>query len=134
MTDASNRTIFISRAGADKDLAVRIAAILEGTGYKTVLQDKDFGHTSFMAKMHDALASDARVAALLSHEYEKSDYCAAEWQAAIAGDPLNRKERLIVFRVSDCTPGGLLSPIPYVDLVHIAHKADLLKEVSLVCS
>lgn len=116
MSDA-DRTIFISRAGADKALAIRIAAALKGAGYRTVLQDEDFGHTSFMAMMHDTLASGARVAALLSQDYLASVNCGAEWQAALTGDPQNVQQRLIVFRVRDCAPTGLLKPIPYVNLV-----------------
>lgn len=116
MIDASQRTIFISRAGAQKDIAIRVAAILRNAGYTTVLQDEDFGHTSFMAKMHDTLASGARVAALLSHDYLDSKNCSAEWQAALTGDPQNKEQRLVVFRVTDCAPTGLLKPIPYVNI------------------
>jgi tetratricopeptide (TPR) repeat protein len=117
MTNPSDNTIFISRTDADKAVAVRIAGILRGAGYKTVIQDEDFGHTSFMAMMHDTLASGARVAAILSDDYLKKPNCNAEWQAALTGDPQNKQQRLIVFRVAECNPTGLLKPIPYVNLL-----------------
>src|ERR1051326_2454813 len=117
MANPSTDTIFISRTDADKAVAVQIAGILRGAGYKTVIQDEDFGHSSFMSMMHDTLASGARVAAILSEGYLKSANCEAEWQAALTGDPQNKKQRLIVFRVAECSPPGLLKPIPYVNLV-----------------
>jgi len=116
MAKSAQDTIFISRAGADKDIAVVIAAILRGAGYKTILQDENFGRTSFMESMDAALRSGARVIAMLSREYLSSTYCNAEWQAALAGDPQNIQQRLIVFRIADCQPAGLLKPIPHVDL------------------
>ena len=45
--------------------------------------------------------------ALLSPEYLSSEHCQAEWQNAIAGDPLNTKSRLILLRVAECEPAGL---------------------------
>ncbi len=70
-----------------------------------------------MESMDSALRSGARVLALLSPDYLSSDYCAAEWQAALADDPQNKKQRLIVFKVTDCKPAGLLRPIPFIDLI-----------------
>lgn len=81
---------FISRAGADSAIAQAIAGILEAAGKVTIIQDWDFKNKSFMDQMHQALTSGARTIALLSHDYLKSDHCAAEWQATIADDPLNR--------------------------------------------
>ena len=113
------KTVFISRAGTDSELAVRIAGILRGAGYRTILQDENFLHTSFMEQMDAALRSGARVVALLSRAYEESDHCRAEWQGAIADDPLNLKQRLVIFRVGECKPGGLLRALVYSDLVPI---------------
>src|SRR5215813_8093180 len=105
MENTPDKTIFISRAGADRELAIRIAAILRGGGYETILQDDNFEHASFMESMGAALRSGARVVALLSDEYQHSEYCRAEWQAALADSPLNTQQRLIVFRVRECKPG-----------------------------
>ena len=56
LTVADKREFFISRAGADKDVALVINAILRDAGYETFIQDHDFGHTSFMARMTEGFA------------------------------------------------------------------------------
>lgn len=112
---------FISRAGADASFAAEIGRILEDDGHTVVLQQWDFANRNFIERMHAALASGARVVALLSSEYLASDHCQAEWQNAIAGDPLNRASRLIVLRVSECAPDGLLSALAYWDLVPVSN-------------
>lgn len=118
MTNPFEKSIFLSRSGKQQDLGMRITEILEKAGYDVVVQEK-FGSTSFMSEMHDALASGMRVIALLSDDYLQNANCAAEWQAALTGDPQNKQQRLIVFRVGDCSPTGLLKPIPYVNLVPV---------------
>ena len=113
------RDYFISRTGADNKLAIAIAAIVREAGFTTWLQDEDFGHGSFLAQMERGLDGGARVIALLSATYQQSDYCCAEYNAALVGDPLNLKQRLIVLRVSECKPTGNLSQLAYSDLVQI---------------
>jgi tetratricopeptide (TPR) repeat protein len=110
---------FISRAGPDAAVAKQIAAVLESDGSRVLLQDWDFANRSFMERMHTGLSSGARVVALLSPEYLTRDHCTAEWQAAIATDPLNRNGRLIVLRIAACMPTGLLAALAYVDLVPV---------------
>ena len=101
-TAAERPDFFISRAGADAPFAAEIGRILEDAGHTVVLQQWDFANRNFMERMHAALESGARVIALLSNEYLASDHCAAEWQNAIAHDPLNKQGRLIVVRVAEC--------------------------------
>jgi len=128
----SERTIFISRAGADSAMAAEVGRILESAGYGVILQQWDFANQNFMAKMHDAIGGGARVLALLSPEYLASDHCSAEWQNSIAGDPLNTKGRLIVLRVMECEPPGLLAGIAYWDLVPVLGNPALVAEI--VCT
>lgn|GEM_PF-5802091 len=109
--------IFISRASADTDVSEQIARILEVAGYDVTVQQRDFASRNFIAAMDAALVGDARVVALLSPDYLQSDYCRAEWTNAIATDPLNRKQRLVVLRIAPCQPEGLLAGIAYHDLV-----------------
>ena len=45
---ARSADFFISRAGADAYLAAQIGHILEGAGYRVILQQWDFGHKNFM--------------------------------------------------------------------------------------
>ena len=121
MVASPERTIFISRAGADAALAEQIGKILEADGYHVILQQWDFANSSFMNEMHEALRGEARVLGLLSPHYLATDYCTAEWQAAIAKDPLNRNRRLILLKVAECEPDGLLRPLAYWDVVSIRH-------------
>jgi hypothetical protein len=66
------RDYFISRAGADKQIALAIAAIIREAGFTTWLQDEDFGHASFMVRMEQGFESGARIIALLSAAYQRS--------------------------------------------------------------
>lgn len=123
---------FISRAGADAPFAAEIGRILEDAGHSVVLQQWDFANRNFMERMQAALESGAQVIALLSNEYLASDHCAAEWQNAIAHDPLNKQSRLIVLRVAECTPTGLLTALAYWDLVPVRGDAALLRDIVLI--
>jgi tetratricopeptide (TPR) repeat protein len=125
----TEQTLFISRAGVDADFAAEIARVLEGAGYAVILQQWDFANRNFIERMHEALAGGARVVALLSPEYLRTDYCAAEWQNAIAGDPLNKQSRLVLLRVAECEPPGLLAGMAYWDLVAIRDNRPLLADI-----
>jgi tetratricopeptide (TPR) repeat protein len=127
----SSRALFVSRAGADADFAAVIGEILESAGHSVVLQQWDFANRNFMERMHAALAGGARVVALLSPEYLESAHCQAEWQNAIADDPLNTKSRLVLLRVVECEPGGLLSRMAYWDLVPMRDDRALLRDIVL---
>lgn len=132
--DAKGRAakpLFISRAGADADFAAEIGSVLEAAGYAVTLQQWDFANRNFMERMHTALAEGARVIALLSPEYLRSEHCQAEWQNAIADDPLNTKSRLILLRVAECEPDGLLSGLAYWDLVPLGDDRALLEPAVL---
>jgi hypothetical protein len=126
---AVEQKLFVSRAGADAPFAAEIGRILEDAGYDVTLQQWDFANHSFMERMHAALAEGARVVALLSPDYLRSDHCAAEWQNAIASDPLNTKSRLVLLRIAECEPIGLLSSLAYWNLVPIRDNRALLEQV-----
>lgn len=129
--DTRFTALFVSRAGADADFAAVVGDILESAGHAVVLQQWDFANRNFMERMHAALSGGARVIALLSPEYLSSAHCQAEWQNAIAGDPLNSKSRLILLRVAECEPVGLLSGLAYWDLVPVRDDRALLKQIVL---
>ncbi len=131
--DAGRQTIiFISRAGEDADFAAEIGRILRGAGYRVILQQGDFDNQNFMHKIHEALDLSRHVIALLSPDYMESDYCELEWTATLAHDPLNRRGRLIVMRIADCTPKGILAALAYWDLVPIRGDAATTREVALM--
>jgi tetratricopeptide (TPR) repeat protein len=125
------RDVFISRVGTDKDIALEIAAIVREAGYTTLLQDEDFGHESFMALMEQGSES-ARVIALLSQAYQRSEYTRKEYNTALAADPLNIKERLIVLRIEDCAPSGNLRDLIYIDVVPILQMKDAKARAELL--
>ncbi len=123
---------FISRAGkhsADVAMAGKIGQILEKAGHRVYLQQWDFANRNFMERMDAALASGARVIAVLTPDYLDTDYCAAEWMHALHGDPLNKRARLIIFRCAECAPRGLLRTIAYWDLVPVRDCDELLKDI-----
>jgi tetratricopeptide (TPR) repeat protein len=128
---AGTGTIFISAARADRAMAAKVRSIFEGAGYRVILQQAHFSNRNFMQGMHAALASASRVVALLSQEYLASEYCTAEWQNTIAGDPLNYQRRLVLLRVTDVAPTGLLSALAYWDLVPVLQDPSLLADVVL---
>jgi hypothetical protein len=128
---ATPADFFISRAGVDAPFAAEIGRILEDAGHRVVLQQWDFANRNFMERMHAALESGARVIALLSSEYLTSDHCAAEWQNAIAHDPLNKQGRLIVVRVAESKPTGLLTALAYWDLVPVRGDPALVRDIVL---
>ena len=129
---AKRGELFISRAGADKELAILIAHLLREAGYATFLQDEDFGHTNFMARVREGFAkvdNGGRMVTLLSNAYMQSDYCMAEADFALTGDPSNKKQRLIVLRIEDCAATGFLKGIPWAyNLVPILHDATALAQ------
>lgn len=112
-------TIFVSRAGEDKEVAALIDQILRDAGYNTFIQDKDFGHTSFMERMAEGfrlIERGGRLVALLSNNYQRKAHCLKEARFPLIDDPMNRQQRLIVLRIDDCSPCDFLKDIPYVDL------------------
>jgi predicted ATPase/class 3 adenylate cyclase len=126
----AKETLFVSRAGEDEECALEIVRCLEEAGYHVISQP-DFANHNFVDRMDDALRSSARVVALLSPAYLESDYCGAEWKNAIAGDPLNKRGRLVVLRVTECLPDGLLAGIVYWDLVPALGNEAKVREIVL---
>ena len=108
---------FISRAGNDKEFAIWLAALIKACGKTCILQDKDFGHQDFTDAMDRALKSDARMVAIYSPDYLASDNCLKEANTALAGDPFNRRQKLITLRLIPCTPEGMLANIAFTDLI-----------------
>lgn len=128
----TTQQFFISRAGknpADAAMAQRVGQLLEAAGNRVTLQDWDFPGQHILATMDEALASGARVIAILTPEYLATDNCTAEWGHVLKPDPLNRKGRLIVLRAAPCEPGGLLSHIAYWNLTHLDGSDEALAEL-----
>jgi hypothetical protein len=110
---------FISRAGEDRATALFVSSILRDAGHDTFMQE-DFGNVSFMEQINNGFAmvdGGARLIAILSRSYLRSEYCWKECNYPLIRDPLNKQGRLIVLRIENCEPSGLLKDIPYTDLV-----------------
>ena len=123
---------FISRTGADKDIAIHVNKILEEAGYTTLLQDEDFGPSDFMRKMEQGFENSSRMISILSKNYQNSEHCRSEYNHTLCHDPGNLKKRLFVFRIEDCKPVGSLQNLAYTDLVPVLHDHPKFKEVVLI--
>jgi hypothetical protein len=121
---------FISYNKVDKVWAEGLADWLDQALFTTILQEQDFvPSTNFVSEMHNALKSANRMIMVLSPDYLSSKFPLSEWTAQFATDPSCEHGILILVRVRDCTPDGLLRPIIYIDLVGIT--ADQARKVFL---
>jgi tetratricopeptide (TPR) repeat protein len=111
------KDFFISYNRADRHWAEWIAWQLEASGYSTVIQAWDFRPGgNFVLDMQRAATEAERTIAVLSPDYLTSQFTASEWAAAFAEDPTGEKGLLLLVRVRECEPKGLLSQIVYIDL------------------
>ncbi len=124
------QTIFVSRAGENEDVALIVAGILRDAGHDVHLQNLTFNPDApFASEIHAALKSGARTLALLSSDYLRKPWCELEWQATIAPDPLNRAQRLVLLKVTDCAPPGILRCYPYLNLIGLLREPTANKEL-----
>ncbi len=134
MTENATQPIdfFISRAGRDNAFAIWLAALLIAQGKTVILQDTDFKSRDFLDAMHEALQRCRRTVAIYSPDYLASDYCKAEWQAAIGDDIANAQIRFVPMMLEPCMPDGLLRRIAYKPLPDIRRRNDkrlLIEEI-----
>lgn len=121
MTDgggtADGWDFFVSYTHADQAWAQWIAWVLEEAGFRVLVQAWDFvPGVNWVTGMDVGIARAARTIAVLSPEYNRSMYGAAEWRAAWAADPTGEERRLLVARIADCERPGLLGQVVSVDL------------------
>jgi hypothetical protein len=109
---------FVSYTSADRAWAEWIAWQLEDEGYQVVVQAWDFtpGH-DWAHEMQHATATAKRVVVVLSPAYLGSAHGEAEWRGFYADDPSGERGLLLVVRVEQVKPSGLLKTRVYVDLV-----------------
>jgi hypothetical protein len=108
---------FVSYTKTDEAWAVWIAWIVEEMGFQTMVQAWDFRTgTNWVQKINAGLQSRARMIAVLSPDYLKSVYGAAEWQTVWAQDAQGSHRRLLPVRVRDFELSGLLATVVYTDL------------------
>jgi tetratricopeptide (TPR) repeat protein len=120
---ARTADFFVSYSSADVTWAEWIAQTLEDAGYLTVIQAWDFRPgQDFLHQMQQTTERAARTVAVLSPAYFGSMYGEAEWRTAFARDPTGEQGLLLLVRVADVTPPGLLRSRTYVDLVGLDEK------------
>jgi hypothetical protein len=125
---AGKPDFFISRTGADKAVAQRIADIIREAGLTPFYQDEDFGDADFMRMMEKGFEEAPRLIVLLSEDYQKSEHCRKEYNTFLVHDPGNLKQRVIVFRVTNCAPTGNLATLAYTDLVPVLNNCGALRQ------
>jgi hypothetical protein len=120
------KDFFISYNRKDRQVSEWIAWTLEEAGYTTILQAWDFRPgANFVQKMDEASRGTQRTLAVLSDHYLKhAPYSQAEWTAAFQADPTGEKGKLVLVKVDDCKPTGLLASIAYIDLFEARRSGD----------
>ncbi|MBC7767404.1 MAG: TIR domain-containing protein [Phycisphaerales bacterium] len=127
------RSLFISRAGVDREAGKAIASWLSAAGYKVFIQDWDLEPgVDFIAEIHARLASGDHVVALLSEAYLASPWCKMEWNAAVKAQTETGLKRLTPLRVTDCNPAGLMGLLIYDDLVGFGEEAARKRVLDLI--
>ena len=124
---SSTRNVVISRAVADQDLGLVVDRILRDAGHSTYVQDKDFGAIAFTQRMDEGqrmVEAGGSIVALLSPAYLASGCCLLEAQHPLADDPFNERQRLVVLRIADCEPDGLLKLPAAFDLEPLLGDAE----------
>jgi hypothetical protein len=116
-TDATQWDFFVSYTQADRTWAEWIAWQLETAGHSVLFQGWDFvPGSNWIQFMQDGIVHAARLIAVLSSDYNKSAFGAAEWQAVWASDPTGAQRRVVPIRVEDCPRPGMLTGIVGIDL------------------
>jgi hypothetical protein len=99
----------------DQPIADRVAKVLDAMGYRVRYSNFDFLFRRRPGQENE------RMIAFLSPEYLETKGL-GECHRVLAGDPLNRRDRLILMRVKVCTVPRLLAPLRIVDLVPLLSK------------
>lgn len=112
------KDFFVSYTKSDRGWAEWIAWELQEAGYTCILQAWHFAPgQSFMERMRRALVESRHLIAVLSKEYLKSEFAAAELDAALTSDPRGLRAKLIPVRVAECELDEILKSRIYIDLV-----------------
>ena len=95
------------------------------------MQDYDIPHSAnFIAAMHDALTRSRHLIVLLTKDYAASRFTMMELTNFLAAAGRSADERrLVVLRVDDCDPEGILAGAVFGDLVGIADAAECKRRI-----
>jgi hypothetical protein len=109
MAEPAFRDFFISYCAENEVWARWVVCRLEDSGYTCWAAFRDF-HGDFKEHMQEGLLHCRFTLALLSRQYLDSSQCASEWRAAMDAG------KLVVARVEDVQPPGLLRTLIHVNL------------------
>jgi hypothetical protein len=101
---------FISRAGADAEVAKEVADVLRQVGHTVQYQDEDIPvGANFIERMSQLVEDCKHLIIILSQAYLGSPYCREEWTNFLADLFVDQgKRRVIVILAQDCKPPGIL--------------------------
>lgn len=122
---------FISRRGSAAAVAQEVAEVLKEEGYTILVQDYDIPHgDNFIAAMHDALMRSRHLIVLLTKDYAASRFTMMELTNFLAAAGKSADERrLVVLRVDDCDPEGILAGAVFGDLVNVADPTERKRRI-----
>jgi tetratricopeptide (TPR) repeat protein len=128
---SSSIDFFISRRGSAAAVAQEVAEVLKEESYTFLVQDYDIPlGANFIAAMHDALMRSRHLIVLLTKDYAASRFTIMELTNFVAAAGKSADERrLVVLRVDDCEPEGILAGAVFGDLVNIADPAERKRRI-----
>ena len=118
---AERYDFFLSRRGSVAAVAIEVADVLKENGYKVNVEDYDFRPgASFVEAMHEGIKNSRDLLILYTADYEASLYTRKEFTSFVAEMAQSTEERhIIILRCEDVPLRGLLSDIPFQDLVGV---------------
>jgi tetratricopeptide (TPR) repeat protein len=117
---AQRYDFFLSRRGSVAAVAIEVADVLKEK-YKVNVEDYDFRPgASFVEAMHEGIKNSRDLLILYTADYEASLYTRKEFTSFVAEMAQSTEERhIIILRCEDVPLRGLLSDIPFQDLVGV---------------
>lgn len=111
---------FISRRGSDAEEAKLVYETLRSHGYSVCEQSQSFSTGDELADTLTARTAESRhFLILLGEDYRHSPWTRLELAEFLEDREPGSDRRLIVLRVDDCDPAGLLKLVTYQDLVGV---------------
>ena len=120
-TSISDVDFFISRRGGAAAVAQEVAEVVKDEGYTVFVQDYDIPYSAqFIEEMHNGLTRCRHLIVLLTKDFTESKFTMMEVSSFLAATQSTADERrLIVLRVDDCEPKGILAGRVFADLVGV---------------
>jgi len=122
---------FISRRGGSAAIAQEVADVLMSAGYTVYVQDYDIPPgANFIAAIHDALKRGRHLVVLLTKDYDASAYTLMELTNFLAAAARSAEDRrIVVLRIEDCNPEGVLAGMVFGDLVGVDDPAERRRRI-----